>query len=102
MPDPRKPATLRARWRGHDPEPGHYLKSEGQRARTAYLIADVARAKGLAMLDGLHHLRLKVWRVAPSEVPAGAVVHPWKWDSRAPRRSSLANAPTARRESENA
>jgi len=89
MGDLRKPMTLRARWRGADPSPGDYLKSDGPRARSAYLIVSADRSKGVAMLDGLHHLRIKVWRVQPSEIPAGATVHPWKWDSRAPKRMDV-------------
>jgi hypothetical protein len=93
-------ATLRVRWRGADPTPGEYFRSEGPRTRTAYRIVSVTRAKGLAMLDGLHHLRIECRRVMPAEIPAGAIVHPWKWDSRGPRAATLkgwanASPPTA-------
>lgn len=78
-----KPVTLQARWHGPPPALGDYLKAP--RGRTAYLIHAIAkivpRGYGQPML-GHYRLRIKCWRVPPSEVPQGAAVHPWKWDRR--------------------
>lgn len=74
-----QPVTLRAMWRGDDPQPGQYLQA--RQGRLAYIIVTVARIPGVPAL-GTHRLRLKCWRMARSEVPDGAVVYEWKWDAR--------------------
>ena len=56
------------------------------------------RAGGAALFDS--YFDMAVANGVPAGDPALDGCRPW--DSRAPRRSSLANAPTARRESENA
>lgn len=70
-------ATLTAlHWGGDPPVPGQYLKAE--RGRTAFLIVEVVpprRPCGYAF-------RLLCERTSPANLPAGAVVHTWRWAAR--------------------
>lgn len=77
-----KSIFLRARWIGDAPEPGHYVKTPT--GRVAYLIDEVRRIPGMPAF-GSRRLRLRCWRVPPSEVPPDAVIHPWRWTARTRR-----------------
>lgn len=69
---------LRARWTGSPPQQDEYLMSQG-RARFAYRIVEV-ELRGEHATGSIY--RMEVEKIAASDVPAGATVHPWKWDPR--------------------
>ena len=75
--------TLRARWNGDLPLAGEYLMSQGRRTKFAYRIIEVDHLRDLPHhVPGFSRLKLEVERIAASSVPAGVVVHPWRWDPR--------------------
>lgn len=72
---------LRARWHGPLPRPREFFMSS-TRPRFAYRLMDVEALKDLPHHPTGKRLRLIVERVSSQDVPAGVVVHPWKWDAR--------------------
>jgi len=76
---------LRARWSCGLPDVGDYLMS-AHRPRFAYRIEGrVITRRAVSNVIPENQLEITVVRVKASEVPDGAVVHAWKWDSRAPK-----------------
>lgn len=71
---------LRARWEGDPPKVGEYLRSS-VRPVYAYVIRGV-RERRAYKLATARSLELVVDRVAADDVPADAIVHPWRWDPR--------------------
>lgn len=79
--EPRKPASkrptdvvsIRLTWQGAEPAVGDFLMSQ-HRPRFAYRIEDVCRSGQALEISGK--------RVLVSEVPAGATVHPMRWNAR--------------------
>lgn len=71
---------LRARWEGSPPQVGEFLMSQ-VRPRHAYRIEGIEQ-KRLDKATQRTYLALTCTKVASGDVPAGAVVHPWKWDAR--------------------
>lgn len=63
-------------WEGDLPVPGQYVKAE--RGRTAFLIVEVVLPKRSCG----YVARFRCERTSPASLPAGAVVHPWRWAAR--------------------
>lgn len=63
-------------WEGDLPVPGQYVKAD--RGRTAFLIVEVVKPKRPCR----YVARFRCERHSPGGVPAGAVVHPWRWATR--------------------
>lgn len=63
-------------WEGDLPAPGQYVKAE--RGRTAFLIVEVVKPKRRCR----YVARFRCERHSPGSLPAGAVVHPWRWAAR--------------------
>lgn len=87
-----EPCKLRASWFGPPPAIGDFLKSH--RGRTAYRIVTItptstttARAAAQFDLYGepTNGFVFECVRCDPMELPAGAVVHEWKWSARTKR-----------------
>jgi hypothetical protein len=81
-----RPVKLRARWNGLPPKIGDYLMSE-IRPRFAYRVCEVSRTDRIVAWDPTlktEFVRFSIvaTRVARNAVPAGAKVHPWRWDRR--------------------
>jgi len=73
---------LRARWNGPLPVASEYLMSS-TRPRFAYRIIGVEVLRDLPHhVPGFTRLKLEVERIPSQDVPAGAVIHAWKWDAR--------------------
>jgi hypothetical protein len=73
---------LRARWTGALPVANEYLMSQA-RPRFAYRIVAVEQLRDLPHhVPGYARLKLEVEKIPTADVPAGAVVHPWRWDPR--------------------
>jgi hypothetical protein len=84
---------LRARWIGPPPRTSDYLMS-ATRPRYAYRVSQVINASSEVRWDPaakaeVRKLQIVADRVAASEVPKAARVHPWKWDKREARRGAL-------------
>ena len=93
---PRRQHTLKVRtkplirldmnWDGEPPRVGHFLRSEGPKARTAYEIVAMRHAdKPRAGFD--HHLKLRCLRWPIADLPEWATIHAFRWN---PRRKKLA------------
>jgi hypothetical protein len=84
--DDARRVKLRARWLGPLPRIGEYLMSE-MRPRHAYRIEQVTAASPSVHWDPatkteVHLLQVVAARVAKTEVPGDARIHPWRWDRR--------------------
>lgn len=78
---------LRANWTGKPPNVGDYLMSS-HRPRFAYRIEGF---EGMLKQfgsnpDAVCSLTIAVAKVNLRDVPEDAVTHPWKWDSRGPKK----------------
>jgi len=79
-----KAPVLTMHWRGNPLRLGEYLKSEGPRARRAYLIVGLKR--GRAMLGGGHVFKCTVESIFAANLPEGAVVRGFVWNKREKKR----------------
>jgi hypothetical protein len=88
--------TLRARWSDDDPTSGSYMAAPRGTA-TVYRIASVHRLRTVGVPNS-QRVRLVCVPVRRAEVPAGAVIHPWRRDHPPPaqRRQAITRPrPTA-------
>jgi hypothetical protein len=68
--------TLRARLCGTPPRPGELMAAETGSA--VYRIETVTTLRQAGEQHGAHRYRLTCTRQAPSEVPHGVEIHPWR------------------------
>ena len=81
-------AEIQMRWSSnHLPAIGQWLKAP--RGRTAYEITGI-RPRRRHKTKGYNFI-FTVVRHPPSEIPPGATVHEFRWDSRAPKRRHRLN-----------
>jgi hypothetical protein len=83
--------TLRACFCGTAPRPGELMAAATR--GTVYRIDAVVTLRQAGGQAGSHRYRLTCARLAPSEVPHGVEIHPWRWGSRAPRQTAVQAAP---------
>ncbi len=83
--------TLRARFCGDPPLPGELMAAPT--GRVVYRIETVWTLRTAGEPTGAHRYRLTCARLAASEVPQGATIHPWRWGSRTPRQTAPQTAP---------
>lgn len=77
--------NLWPRWFGTAyPKVGEYLASD--RPRYAYRIVAVRVIREYESNENPAKLDLEVIRISASHLPPNAVVHPFKWDSRSPKK----------------
>lgn len=82
-----KPVSINARWDGDPPKPGDYLRGL-VRPRFAYRIVAIMPTRTARSLTESGRYTFHVERLPAGDVPAGATVHPWKWDSRDPKNTN--------------
>lgn len=68
--------SMRARWNGAPPQVGEYLASSGGNTRFAYKILSLYKPAKSDVYE------ISALKIPLGNMPAGAVVHQWKWDAR--------------------